>query len=403
MPQFRYRAINSAGDVVAGEVEASSREEVVRRVEYLGHLLIDAELAAKGGFLRQGADTSEKPPRPREVTLFLRQLAMLIRAGLTLEAALQTLGEDTGKALIWLATTLRSTISAGDSFAEALERHPTIIEPTYIAMVRAGEASGKLDAVLNAIVEDRTRRELLGERINSAIRYPMFLVGAATLILFFFLIYVVPQFGPVFKDLGNRLNSGAAFVLAASAWLRTNLAMFLGSWFVVVLAGWFLLRRRDVRARIITAVAVIPGIAGPMRDRRTARIIGTLGLLVENGVSLPATLKILRDISIAPQVVAAIDRVHEQVRHGRRFADALTDADLLPPLAVRMLRVGDETGDLASIARHAAGFYEHRLSVGLDRLMGVIGPATIIAVSIIIGTLIVSIMSALLSITELAL
>jgi general secretion pathway protein F len=94
--------------------------------------------------------------------------------------------------------------------------------------------------------------------------------------------------------------------------------------------------------------------------------------------------------------------VHEQVRNGRRFADALAETDLLPPLAVRMLRVGDETGDLASIARHAAQFYEHKLSTGLDRLMGAIGPVVIILVSIVIGALIVSIMSALLSITDLA-
>ena len=140
-----------------------------------------------------------------------------------------------------------------------------------------------------------------------------------------------------------------------------------------------------------------------MRDRRTARIIGTLGLLVANGVALPAALKILRDVVTEPRFVAAIDRVHEQVRNGRRFADALADTDLLPPLAVRMLRVGDETGDLPSIAAHASQFYEHRLGIGLDRLMGAIGPVTIILVSVVIGALVVSIMSALLSITELAL
>lgn len=344
MPQFHFRAMTPAGEIVAGEVEAASREEVVRRVEYLGHLLIEAELAAKSSFLRKGKGAAEKRPRPREVTLFLQQLALLISAGLTLEAALQTLGEDTSKSLIWFATNLRSMITAGDSFAEALERHPTIIEPTYIAMVRAGEASGKLEAVLNAIVEDRTRRELLGERISSAIRYPLFLVVASMLILFFFLMFVVPQFEPVFKDLGNRLNGGAAFVLAASGWLRTNLTMFLGSWLAIVLVGWFILRRREARARLVAVVASIPGIAGTMRDRRTARIISTLGLLVDNGVPLPATLKILRDVVMVPQFVAAIDRVHEQVRNGRRFADALTETDLLPPLAVRMLRVGDETG-----------------------------------------------------------
>ena len=213
----------------------------------------------------------------------------------------------------------------------------------------------------------------------------------------------MPQFEPVFKDLGGRLNSGAAFVLGASDWLRSNVDLFLGICLVTVLGVWLVAMNRGRRARIMAAISSIPGLAGPMGDRRTARIIGTLGLLVANGVALPAALKILRDIMTEPRFVAAIDRVHDQVRNGRRFADALADADLLPPLAVRMLRVGDETGDLPSIAAHASQFYEHKLGIGLDRLMGAIGPVTIILVSVVIGALVVSIMSALLSITELAL
>lgn len=400
MPHFRYRAVTPTGEVVSGEVEAPTREEVLRRIEYLGHLPIEAELATKGLL---SASSGGKPPQAREVTIFLRQLALLVGAGLTLEAALQTLSEDTSKPMMRFAGGLRSMISSGDSFAEALERHPTIIEPAYVAMVRAGEASGKLEAVLRAVVEDRTRRELLSERINSAIRYPLFLIGSAVLILFFFLIYVVPQFEPVFKDLGNRLNSGAAFVLAASAWLHVNLYPFLGGCVAIALVFWLIFSRREARVWLIAKIAMVPGVAGPMQDGRTTRLVGTLGLLVANGVSLPATLKILRDIVSDPRTVAAVDKVHEQVRNGRRFAEALTETDLLPPLAVRMLRVGEETGDLPSIAAHAAQFYEHRLGLGLDRLMGAIGPATIMFVSIIIGALVVSIMSALLSITELAL
>jgi general secretion pathway protein F len=213
---------------------------------------------------------------------------------------------------------------------------------------------------------------------------------------------VVPQFEAVFHDLGNRLNPGAAFVLAASTWLHANFDLFVGSCVVLVLGIWLTLHDRERRNRIVALLARLPGVAGPMRDRRTARLTGTLGLLVENGVALPAALKILRNVVTEPRYVAAIDRLHDQVRNGRRFADALSDTDLLPPLAARMLKVGDETGDLPSIANHAAQFYEHRLSLGLDRLMGAVGPATIILVSIVIGALIISIMSALLSITDLA-
>jgi len=401
MPQFRYRAVTHAGEIVVGEVEASSREEVVRRIEYLGHLPIDAEVAATG-ILTRSRRRAEKPPRSRDVSIFLRQLALLIGAGLTLEAALQTLGEDTSKALAGFANGLRASISAGESFAEALERHPSTIDPAYVAMVRVGEASGKLEAVLRAIVEDRTRREVMTDRINSAIRYPLFLIGTATVILLFFLMYVVPQFEPVFKDLGGRLNSGAAVIVAASIWLRANVDLFLGVCLFLVVGAWLVLSRREWRARIVAVIAKLPGISGPMGDRRTARIVGTLGLLLENGVALPTALKILRDVLTEPDYVAAVDRVHEHVRNGRNFADALAETNLLPPLAVRMLRVGDQVGDLASIVRQASHFYEHKLGLGLDRLMGAIGPATIVVVSVVIGTLIVSIMSALLSITELA-
>jgi general secretion pathway protein F len=401
MPHFRYRAVTPAGELVAGEVEAPSREEVIRRIEYLGHMTIEAEVATTGMLSRGGARAG-KAPRPREVTIFLRQLALLVGAGLTLELALQTLGEDASKALAWFAGAIRSAISAGDSFADALERHPTIIEPAHVAMVRAGEASGKLDVVLRAIVEDRTRRQMLAERISAAIRYPLFLIGSALVVLMFFLIYVVPQFEPVFKDLGGRLNAGAALVVAASTWLRGNLDLSLGISIALVLGIWLVSSRPGAKSRAAAALASLPGIAGLSGDRRTARIIGALGLLIENGVALPTALKILRNIVVEPRYAAAVERVYEQVRNGRRFADALAETELLPPLAVRMLRVGDEMGDLALIARHAAEFYEHKFGIGLDRLMGAIGPVAIIIVSVVVGALIVSIMTGLLSITELA-
>ena len=400
MPRYRYRAVTKAGQMVVGEVEAASREEVAGRIEYLGHLLIEAEAAATSLL---GAASWKGRPRARDITLFLQQLALLVDAGLTLETALLTLGEEASRSVAGFAGALRASISAGDSFAEALERHPSIIEPMYVAMIRAGEASGKLETVLRAVVDDRSRSESLTQRINSAVRYPLFLVGSAVGILLFFLTQVVPQFEPVFKDLGGRLNAGAGLVMATSEWLRGNFEMFLGACLAIALGAGLSLMKKPVRVRMIAALAAVPGLAGPMRDRRTARIIGVLGLLTGNGVPVPTTLKILRDIVSEPRLVAATDRVRDQVRNGRRLADALADVDLLPPLAVRMLRVGDETGDLPAIASHAAQFYEQRLAIGLDRLMAAVGPATIIVVSVIIGGLVISIMSALLSITELAL
>jgi general secretion pathway protein F len=401
VPRYHYKAATQAGEIIAGEIDAPSRQEVAQRVEYLGHLLIDAKVATKG--ILSDSIFTRVAPRSREITIFLRNLSLLVRAGLTLETALQTLGENAARPVAKFAIALRSSIAAGASFAEALERHPSVIEPAYVAMVRAGEASGNLENVLRAIVDDRNRRELLAERFNGAIRYPLFLIASAVLILLSFLIYVVPQFEPVFTEFNGHLNAGTAFILATSTWLRANIDLLLGTSLILVLGSWLALMKRERRGRIIAMLASIPGISGSMRDRRTARIIGMLGLLVQNGVALPSALKILRDVLTEPRMIVGMDRLHDEVRNGRRFGDALADAKVLPPLAVRMLKVGDETGDLAGIAAHAAQFYEHKLGIGLDRLMGAIGPVTIIFVSLLVGTLVISIMSALLSITELAL
>ena len=132
MPQFRYRAITAAGELVAGEVDASSRDEVLRRIEYLGQLPIDAEPVTATLFRRAGL-IGASVPKQRDITVFLRQVALLIGAGLTLENALQTLSDDQNKALAALAAGLRLAISAGDGFAEALERQPRAIEPAYVA------------------------------------------------------------------------------------------------------------------------------------------------------------------------------------------------------------------------------------------------------------------------------
>src|SRR5258707_8559770 len=133
MPQFRYRAVTHAGEIIVGEVDASSREEVVRRIEYLGHLPIDAEVAATG-ILNRGRRSIGKLPRSRDVSIFLRQLALLIGAGLTLEAALQTLGDDASKGLAGFPSGLRASISPGESFAAALASHFSIIDPPYVSL-----------------------------------------------------------------------------------------------------------------------------------------------------------------------------------------------------------------------------------------------------------------------------
>ena len=189
----------------------------------------------------------------------------------------------------------------------------------------------------------------MADRINSAIRYPLFLIGTAAVILLFFLIYVVPQFEPVFKDLGGRLNSGAALIVGASIWLRTNVDLFLGICLSTVLCAWLGLSRREWRVRIVAAFARLPGISGPMSDRRTARIVGTLGLLLENGVALPTALKILRDdrefLKLARPVLSRCRPVSDRQRRPCGAGAATRQCrDLERALSQDRLRAGRSVG-----------------------------------------------------------
>ena len=213
----------------------------------------------------------------------------------------------------------------------------------------------------------------------------------------------MPQFEPVFKDLGGRLNAGAAIVLTLSGWFQENLSLFLGGCLIAALCVWLVLSKRERRVRIVAALSALPGIAGPMRDRRTAQIIGMLGLLIEHGVGCRRRSRSCATWSPTPATSP------RSTGCTRRCATAAASPTRSPrPISCRRSRCaccGSATrpATCRAIAAHAAQFYEHKLGIGLDRLMGAIGPITIIVVSLVIGALIVSIMSALLSITELAL
>jgi general secretion pathway protein F len=161
--------------------------------------------------------------------------------------------------------------------------------------------------------------------------------------------------------------------------------------------------RPAYRLTVIAWFSAMPGIADILCLRRTARIAAMLGLLMGNGITLQAALKIVREVIPEQPYRGAIERVHEQVRNGQRLGDVLAAANLIAPLAVRMLRCGEEAGNLPAIAIQTAQFYEEKFSMVLDRATAVMGPATIILVSTVIGALVMSIMNALLSITEVAL
>lgn len=402
MPNFRYRALTQKGEVVSGSITAADLAEVAQRIEYLGLVAIDAgpEEAAKGWSLSL-ASLSLSRPGPADVTIFTRDLALLLKAGARLNDALELLANDMDVGRLRpVINDIKNAIMSGESFAEALGREPTLFPAMYVALVRVGEMSGGLDHILETIGIERTRAEALRRKVTGALQYPAFVLLAAGGVLIFFVTFVLPQFSAVLRDFNAKTDPVIEVFLALSDVLRGHGLEVGAAVGIVVIGGWLAWRRPAVRAGVVTQLARLPVISTVVEFHRAALFSRNLGILLGSGVTLTATLRILIDIMTATGDAPAWAAMADRVRHGGRLAEALAASAVLPPVAVRMLRLGEETGQLPTLSGRVAEFYEEKLQRQLDRVVAIIGPAAIILISVVVGGLIVSVMTALLSVTQ---
>jgi general secretion pathway protein F len=399
---FRYRALTQAGDIVSGSISAPTVAEVVRHVEYLGLVPIDTVSERDEGTASRFTLDFFSKPRPEDVTIFTRDLELLLKAGARLDAALELLSTDMDIGRLRpIIGKVRASILGGESFAEAVSHHPTAFPAMYVALVRVGEASGTLDHILELLASERQRAEAVRRKLSEATRYPVFLLFAAGSVLLFFLLFVLPQFASVLRDFGAKLDPIVATFLGLSDLVRTQSNVIGAGLAIALMAGWLLGRRPDVQRAIRRNVARLPLLKSLLLFHTTALFCRNLGVLLGSGMTLSAALRILVDMMDQRGRPVAWAQVADRVRHGGKLSDALADAEALPAMAVRMLRLGEETGQLATLSSRIAEFYEAKLQRSLDRVVGIAGPAAIIAISVVVGGLIVSVMTSLLSVTQL--
>jgi general secretion pathway protein F len=401
MPNFRYRALTQGGEIVSGSLAAPSAAEVARRIEYLGLVPIEAVAEEGAAAISQLTLSFLSRPRAEDVTVFTRDLALLLRAGARLDDGLDLLSNDADVGRLRpVVGKIRACVLAGESFGEAIARHPALFPAMYVALVRVGEASGTLDHILELLANERIRAGALRRKLADALHYPAFVLLAAGCVLTFFLTFVLPQFSAVLRDFGAKLDPVVEIFLNLSDFMRAHTTEMLAGIVLVPLAAWLLLRRPGVRAAIVAQLARLPVIRPVLNFHRTALFCRNLGILLGSGMTLTATLRILVDIMKATGNVAIWTATADRVRHGGKLSEALAATAILPAMAVRMLRLGEETGQLAPLAGRVAEFYEAKLQRSLDRVVAIAGPLAIIVISVVVGGLIVSVMTALLSVSQ---
>lgn len=400
MVQVRYKALDAAGRFSTGVMDGRDETDVAERLTRTGHVVLETS-SGTASAQRRSLFSFGRRANGRDVTTFLTDLALVLRAGLPLDEALELLAAEEASSIAAVARDLKRSVTGGAGLAEAMSGHGDLFGSDVITMVRVAEASGTLDKVLRSVAEARVRSEKMVETISSSLRYPAFLLLAATAVLIFFLVAVVPQFAGVLRDFGAVQTGVVGFVLAASDFLVAEGDVVGGIAAAVLLALLLVFRRREARARLGATLARLPGLSGLVALRRTAVFCGGLAMLLSNGVTLTEALRVLGDLPGATG--AGLTRVGEGVRRGKRLVEAIAAENYLPPLALNMLRLGEETGELAEIARRTGDFYEAKLTARLDRISGIVGPAAIVGIAVLVGGLIVSILSALLSINQLVL
>ncbi|HWL70820.1 MAG TPA: type II secretion system F family protein [Geminicoccus sp.] len=420
MASFRYRALTAAGQMTSGDVEGANRASAVRALEAMG--LVPIELAegrpgaARAASPRGAARSGEPRPAVRAsgrgglfgisgavVTQFTRELATLVSAGQTLAWSLETLGgDDTLGKMGTVIQQLLGEVKGGKSFTDALAQHPRLFPRAYLGMVRAGEATGALDSALLELAALREREERMRAKLIGAMTYPILLAVVAIGSLLVLLTVVVPQFEPLFADAGASLPGSTQVTLAVARFVETNgvvtaIALAVLVFLLVALA------RQDAGGKFLHRLLLRLPLIGPMaRARATAQTTRMLGSLLSGGVELPQALQLTRDAVNNRAVSASLDRALAGVRQGRPLWLCLNDAGLLAPQAIRLCRIGEETGRLGATLQQAAGWFETRLEERIQRILSILEPVIVVGLGVAVAGVVLSILAAVIAVNDLA-
>ncbi|WP_435103500.1 type II secretion system F family protein [Arhodomonas sp. AD133] len=403
MALFYYKAADAAGEVVEGELEAADDGQAVARLQDRGLIPVRVQPAggALGGLRR--LRSSGKRVKGQHIRVFTQELSVLLKAGLPLDRALQILAdlapEEHVKSLV---NNVLDRVRGGDPLSDALEAQGKTFSRFYVNMVRAGELSGSLDAVLKRLVEYLERMRELRESVVSALIYPAILLVVSVLSVFVLLTFVVPRFTALFEDAGRALPVSTQIVVAAGDFLR-------GYWWMIglgIVAAVLLFRqiladpgRREAWDRFKLRLPVLGDLTSKLEAARFCR---TLGTLLENGVPMLTALGIVRETISNRAMARALGVASDGLKEGRGMAGPLLEADLFPRLGLQMIRVGEETGHMEYTLGQVAELYDEEVRVAVKRMLSLLEPVLIIGLGLVIAFIIIAILTAILSVNELA-
>ena len=405
MPVFQYKAASIDGEVFNGTLSGTSREQVVAQLQALGQIPIHVNESTQPGSKKRSRSLIRRGTgriTDQHISNATRELATLLRAGLPLDRALSILSSlSEGERMKQLLVEIREQVKGGATLADAMQAQEGVFSRFYLNLLRAGEAGGALEVVLERLAEHMEQSREVQDTLLSALIYPAILIFVAVISIFILLGYVVPQFTELFEGVGQVLPLPTRITIATGEFLQSF------GWVLVLLAAaaaWrvrYQLSQPKGRYQWHARFLKLPLAGSIITKIEVTRFARTLGMLLHNGVPLLKALSIVKDTVDNRVIADGLERVASSLKEGQSLAEPLAEVAHFPAFAVHMIRVGEESGRLEDILQQVAQVYERETQTTIKRALALLEPILILVLGMVIAGVIISILMAILGINEL--
>jgi type IV pilus assembly protein PilC len=405
MAKFKYTAIDANGKQKTGTVEATDQDEANSKLSAAG--LMPTQLAPAGGSSSKsakGAQGQKKKTgkkaggfgrviKPEELTVFTRQIATLLEAGLPLLRALEVMiRQEQNLRFKGVLEQIADQVKSGNSFSDGLSQHPKIFDRLFINMVKAGEAGGVLDVVLSRLAGFMEKALKTKKKVKAAMVYPLVVVGVAIAIVALLMIVVVPKFEDIFEDMlgGAALPGPTQLVIGISNFMQENFLLTLGLVAAVFFGSKFLLKTKIGSKAFNWCSINLPKVGDLVRKVNIARITRTFGTLLSSGVPILQSITITKDISGNAFYTNALARIHDSVRDGESLYAPMERESVFPNMVTSMVDVGEETGELAEMLNRIADNYDEDVDNAVAGITSIIEPVMIVFLAVVVGFIVIA-------------
>ncbi len=403
MPTYQYEAMDQTGREVKDTIDASTQEEAQQLIRQKGYFVtkISERTKGGGGSRKKSAAKGKRGRKKKSFTIgkistkqlctFTRQLSTLQDAGLPILRSLKILeGQCKPGVLKNSLGDVVEDIESGQTLSEAFSKHPKAFDRLYCNMIKAGEAGGALEAILQRLADFKEKAQSLKRRVKSAMVYPVVVITVAVAIVGFILYFIIPKFEAIFKDFGVDLPGMTIFLIKASH--------FIVNYFYVVLLTplflWIIIKllyRNRTGAYICDKILLMIPVLGMIVEKSTvARTMRTLGTLVQSGVPILESLSIVKETAGNAVFERAFTRIYESIREGETIAQPLRESRIVDDIVVNMIDVGEETGDLDTMLNKIADNYDEEVETAVESLVSLLEPIMIVVLGGIIGFIVIA-------------